>query len=179
MFAVAWALWPGVAVHAADAAESDAGPVCAELRADRAPLPPDGCWEEVSEQPACYIWNLYPKPVERVDWGGACSGGRAQGPGIAKWYIDGRYDHQTEGRYEGGKRQGQWLIRKSDGEAWSGAYVNGKRQGMWLERYPDGSVSKGAMLYGKRHGWWLRRDSSGKRLDKTLWRDGKKVELPE
>ncbi len=175
---VAWALWPGMAVHA-DAVESDAGLVCAELRAGRAPLPPGGCWEEVSKQPGCYIWNLYPKPVERVDWDGACHGGRAQGLGIARWYIDGRYDNETQGRYEDGKRQGQWLIRKHDGEVWSGTYVDGKRQGVWLERYPDGSVTKGAMLYGKRHGWWLRRDSSGKRLDKTLWRNGEQVEPPE
>ena len=154
----------------------NAGPTCAELRAAGAELPPAGCWEEASNQPGCFLWNRYPKPVETVQWGGGCRNGRAHGEGVAEWHISGKPDNVTRGNYENGKRHGQFLIRKHDGEAWNGAYVHGQRQGPWLERYPDGSVAKGAMLRGKRHGWWLRRDTAGNTVDKSLWQHGKQVQ---
>lgn len=150
--------------------------VCAELRAAGAELPPAGCWEEISNLPGCFLWNLYPKPVETVQWSGACSSARAQGEGRAEWEINGKPDNVTQGSYENGRRHGPFLIRKHDGETWSGAYVRGKRQGSWVERYPDGSVAKGPMLFGKRHGWWLRRDTAGNAMEKTLWQHGEQVQ---
>lgn len=159
--------------------DADTDLACAELRAAGAELPPAGCWEEISNLPGCFLWNLYPKPLEHVQWSGACRNARAHGEGVAEWQINDKPDNVVHGNYENGRRHGQFLIRKHNGETWNGAYVRGKRQGPWIERYPDGSVAKGSMLYGKRHGWWLRRDTAGNAIEKTLWLHGEQIQQPK
>ena len=56
-------------------------------------------------------------------------GGAAQGAGAeCVQEASGEYSKQRK-CWEGGKRQGRWVVRFADGEVREGAYVAGKKQG--------------------------------------------------
>ena len=44
-------------------------------------LAEEGRWQELENNPACFVWNPYPQEKETVTWSGACADRMAQGTG--------------------------------------------------------------------------------------------------
>ena len=63
--------------------------------------------------------------------------------------------------WDGGKRQGRWVVRLAGGEVREGAYVAGKKEGRWVVRLPDGGVQEGPYVAGEKQGWWVLRHADG------------------
>lgn len=131
-----------------------------ETRADKQFL--GSCWQEILEQPGCYIW----RPAHRTGegrglaetWSGDCSGGRASGKG-----EESRFNWVHEGSYRDGKRNGHWVERLTSGEGHDeGPYVDGVKHGHWVEAWRGGfpHVQEGPYVDGKRHGHWVIRQGS-------------------
>ena len=118
------------------------------------------CWLKLSNQPGCYVWNLY--PWSAVTWTGECAEGLAHGTGTLKFTWDGgKESTEDTGHLQEGQRHGQWVERSSIGHVAEGPYSEGKRAGQWVFRYPDGKVSEGPYVEGKSHGQWVVRSANG------------------
>ncbi len=149
------------------------------------------CWMELSNQPGCYVWNQgllagwhldYLRPVadprrETVTWTGGCSGGRASGTGERTWSYTGDDGNEfqgsaAEGSYSGGKENGHWTVRYTDGEVQEGPFVDGKAHGHWTERNSSGIVEEGSYVDGKRHGHWI--GGSSGTVEESSYVDGKR-----
>ena len=63
--------------------------------------------------------------------------------------------------WDGGKRQGRWMVRLPGGEVREGSYVAGKKQGRWVIRLPDGGVQEGPYVAGEKQGRWVLRHADG------------------
>ena len=118
------------------------------------------CWQEISLQPGCYVWNTGLALGSTVTWTGECAGGFAQGMGTLTWVWDG--NRQTgAGRVQDGKRNGHWVLRFASGTVEEGPFVNGQRNGHWVLRFADGTVEEGAFVNGEKNGRWVLRFASG------------------
>lgn len=116
------------------------------------------CWQELDNQPGCYLWNSSLGVNSTVTWSGECTGGLAEGTGeiIRNWESDGKQRMETEtGQLKDGKQQGHWVIRSTDGHVAEGPYADGKWHGQWVIRYANGDVDEGPYVDGKRHGQWI------------------------
>ncbi len=160
------------------------------------------CWQEIANQPGCYLWNPGLARDSMVTWTGGCSGGWASGSGEIAWEYtseDGEPGSETgtgelrsgkatghwtrrasdgsvvEGSYVDGKRDGRWTWRWANGTVEEGHYVNGERHGHWTLRFHGGSVDEGAYVNGKRHGRWTNRDAAGACRWITTYSDGNEV----
>ena len=118
------------------------------------------CWQEVSGQPGCYVWNQHRQPGETATWTGACAGGLAEGMGTLTWVWDDNRQTAT-GRLQDGKSTGHWTIRDADGLVGEGPYANGERNGHWGLHYPDGNVWEGPYVDGEMNGHWVIRTTEG------------------
>lgn len=120
------------------------------------------CWMEMTDHPACYVWNPNLQPDESVTWTGGCAGGQAQGEGTLTWVWDGgKKSEESTGRLNDGEMHGQWAIRFADGYVAEGPFVDGKRHGRWVERDADGHVLEGPFVDGRRQGQWVVRRADG------------------
>ena len=128
-------------------------PTCARQPAGAA------CWQEVSLQPGCYVWNPARQPGSTATWTGECTGGFTQGTGTLTWAWDGNWQ-TTTGRMVDGKANGHAVFRFADGGVQEGPVVDGEPNGRWLLRFPDGGVEEGPLVDGERHGHWVHRSSS-------------------
>ena len=72
------------------------------------------CWQEISQQPGCYVWNSNLQPDETVTWTGECIGGFAQGMGTLTWVSDDN-GATNSGRLQDGKHTGHWVLRLENG----------------------------------------------------------------
>ena len=126
---------------------------------------PEGsaCWQELDNQPGCYLWNGSLGLNSSATWSGECADGLAEGTGEIKWVwgSDREESATSTGQMQQGKRHGQWVLRFADGGVQEGPYVDGKEHGQWVIRYADGSVHEGPYVDGKRHGQWVLRDADG------------------
>ena len=121
------------------------------------------CWQELDNQPECYLWNANLQVNETVTWSGACAGGLAEGAGEMTWVSGSPPEHSSTdtGKLQQGRRHGQWVERGADGDVREGPYVDGKRHGQWVERNANGSVWEGPYVDGKLHGQWVFRYANG------------------
>ena len=126
------------------------------------------CWQELTDKPSCYVWNVNPKRNETVTWSGSCSGGLAEGKGTLTWNSG----QEDSGTLVSGKPHGRWVKRDSDGDVSEGHYVDGKRHGPWVLRF-GGDVEEGTYENGKKHGRWVTRDSKGG-MEEGTYENGKK-----
>ena len=74
--------------------------------------------------------------------------------------TDGEYSKHRQ-CWDGGKRQGRWVVRLPGGEVREGAYVAGKKQGRWVVRLPDGGVQEGPYVAGEKQGHWVLHHADG------------------
>ena len=142
---------------------------CAEQPAGAA------CWQEISRQPGCYVWNPYRQPGSTATWTGECTGGFAQGTGTLGWAWDGNRQTATGGMVDG-KLDGHAITREADGGVAEGPYVKGERNGHWVWRYPAGDIAEGEGPYvdGEMNGNWIIRRPNGD-VEEWLFRDGERV----
>ena len=133
------------------------------------------CWQEISRQPGCYVWNPYRQPGSTATWTGECTGGFAQGTGTLGWAWDGNRQTANGGMVDG-KLDGHAITREADGGVAEGPYVNGERNGHWVWRYPAGDIAEGEGPYvdGEMHGNWVIRRPNGD-VEEWLFRDGERV----
>ena len=130
------------------------GPTCAGQPAGAA------CWQEISLQPGCYVWNPARQPGSTATWTGECAGGFTQGTGTLTWAWDGNRQ-TTTGRMVDGKANGHAVFRFADGGVQEGPVVDGEPNGRWLLRFPDGGVEEGPLVDGERNGHWVLRSADG------------------
>ena len=134
------------------------------------------CWQEISHQPGCYVWNPYRQPDSTVTWTEECTGGLAQGTGTLSWAWNGNRESVT-GRMMDGQLDGHSIVRESDGAVAEGPYVNGGRNGHWVWRYPDGhdgEQAEGSFVDSEFVGTWVIRLRNGT-VEEWLFRDGERV----
>ena len=148
------------------------------------------CWMESAQQPGCYVWNPSLATGASVTWTGECVGGLAQGTGTLTWISDGNPQTGT-GRFQDGRRTGNWVLRFADGGVQEGPYVYGNwvlrfaatgpprrervrrgrplcrrlADGNWVLRFAFGGGSEGPYVDGARNGNWVFRLASGGVLD--------------
>ena len=154
------------------------------------------CWQEISRQPGCYVWNQNRQPGSIVTWAGECTGGLGQGMGTLTWVwednretLSGRLDDGqhtghwvlrhadggvSEGLYVDSERNGHWILRFADGAVSEGPFVEDERNGNWVQRFADGTVAEGRYLDGKENGTWVIRWADGT-VEEWLYRDGERV----
>ena len=118
------------------------------------------CWQEISRQPGCFVWNPNRRSGALVTWSGECGGGFAQGMGTLEWDWDGGSQTNT-GRMRDGRRVGTWILRSEDGSVQEGQVVDGVPNGHWVLRFADGGVEEGPLVDGERNGHWVIRDADG------------------
>ena len=89
--------------------ESEAGP--GEALEPKCPnLLPDGlCWEEIPDRPGCYMWGK-PSSGRTLSWSGRCSGGIAEGEGIAGVQLRDGTILQMRGSWSGGRPDGELTV---------------------------------------------------------------------
>lgn len=121
----------------------------------------DRCWIEVMNQPGCYVWLAWHRPLHEVLWFGECAEGLAEGTG--KW-LEGRRVRLLmaswlsrpsieEGLLVRGRKQGDWQARFRDGRVDTVSYLDGLPHGVWLTRYADGNTRETRYLLGKSYGY--------------------------
>ena len=131
------------------------------------------CWQELSRQPGCYVWNQNRQPGSIATWMGECAGGLAEGTGTLTWVWDDNRETMT-GRLQGGKHTGHWIIRHADGTVVEGRHVNGQMNGRWVWRYPNGEVWEGPYVDGQMNGNWVGRLASG-RVEERVYANGERI----
>lgn len=86
------------------------------LRAVRAGLNPEetcadkvggaACWQEITGQPGCYLWNPGLELGSSVSWSGECASGRAHGLGTYEWTWGAESSETGIGLIVGGQTEG-------------------------------------------------------------------------
>ena len=112
---------------------------------------------ETSNQPGCYLWNLFPQDDETASWSGDCSEGFAEGRGETTWYENDDVAGTDVGRLQAGRPEGFTVLSYAGGRS-EGRYVGGERHGTWTihdEGRADNLVREvGPYLDGDRRGTW-------------------------
>ena len=138
----------GMAEGAAGAAIAALSPKCADLPGS---YPAAGdehayaqCWQELGNQPGCYVYRDHYHTGDTLRGAGSCEGGV---------FREGRATIENdvgtaEGPYVDGKPNGRWVVRDGDGVA-EGPYVDGKPNGRWVVRLPDGSTFESCYRAGE------------------------------
>ena len=118
------------------------------------------CWQEISLQPGCHVWNPARRAGSTATWTGECTGGFAQGTGTLTWAWDGN-QQTTTGHMVDGKAKGHTVFRFADGGVQEGPIVDSESNGHWVLRFADGSVEEGPIVDGERNGHWIIRQADG------------------
>ena len=142
---------------------------------------PEGaaCWKPLSNHANCYVWNDHLYHLTGTwSWSGECKGRVADGAGVLTERLDDRLIATSEGRFQNGKRHGQWVVRwpvrpyvgmrhgqlvvrVGGGGVDEGPYVDGKPDGHWVYRSASGRVDEGPLVDGVKHGRWVERLANG------------------
>ena len=125
-------------------------PKCAELPGQYLGDSHAECWEEIENQPGCFLWRTHYHSDQTTKWTGQCRNGVAEGRGT--YSVSAGSEHSS---YEG-----------------AGMLVNGKANGSWVEKWADGGHYEGEYRDGKKHGYGTITWSNGDRYEGE-WRDGK------
>ena len=142
------------------------------------------CWEEVKNQPGCFLWRTHYHSDQTTRWTGPCQSGMVEGRGT--YSVSAGSEHSA---YEGvgmmvsGKANGHWVITRADGRRYEGEYRDGKRNGHWVITwlYPD--MPESGKTYFKRYEGELRDDGAQHGFGVVIafdgteydgrWRDGR------
>ena len=148
------------------AAVAALSPKCAELLSDYPEIPDDShaeaqCWQELDEQPGCYVYRDEYHTNDYIVGKAECSGGVVKRATLTIETIAGSV---SEGRFVDGKRNGLWVERRQSGYVYKGSYVDGRRAGEWSERIDASGVYRertGTYVNGERSGYWHEQASPG------------------
>lgn len=122
----------------------------------------------------CKIWKPNFLPNESVHWSGNCTGGYADGQGIAQWYSAGKEILRYEGTFVSGMLQGKGTMTAAGGDRYEGAYRNGKREGRGVYTTATGQRYDGEFKDNKKHGTGTFTDANGVR-QQVNFADGQQV----
>ena len=98
---------------------------------------PDG-WI-VDTVSGCATSNPQPTAGESIRWFGNCSDGKLNGHGTLIWYRDGHEVERNDGGFRGGELHGEVVTTFDDGTYIVGEYLDGQRNGNFMIRRSDGS----------------------------------------
>ncbi len=92
-----------------------------------------------------------------------------------RYYAEGDGTLQSEGDYENGNKNGQWISYFSSGRIASrGNYADGQPNGLWEYYFEDGSLSSaGAYLGGQKDGYWKSLTADGKTINEVTFEGGR------
>ena len=128
-------------------------PKCAELPGQDLGEKHAECWEEIENQPGCFLWDSHYHSDRTTKWNGQCRSGIAVGRGTHS--VSAGSEHSS---YEGtgmlvtGKADGRWVEKEADGRRYEGEYRDGKKHGQGTYTWADGRRYEGEYRDGKPHG---------------------------
>ena len=129
-------------------------PKCAELPGTYPDVSGDRhafaqCWQELDEQPGCYVYRDHYHTNDYIDGTAKCSDGLI--------------------------KRGTLTIESAAGDVFEGRFIDGKMNGLWVHRYSNGYIGQGSIVDGKREGLW-RYSPPDKKTRKTCWSANEIVE---
>jgi hypothetical protein len=116
------------------------------------PAAAEGGWFTDSES-KCSVWHADPLPGQKVRWNGKCVDGRAEGGGVAEWYVAQRPPDRCECTFVAGKAHGLGIYRWADGAIYAGEFKQGEMEGKGFLRYPDNETFEGQFKNGLPNGF--------------------------
>ena len=151
-------------------------PKCAELPGQYLGKNHAECWEEVENQPGCFLWNSHYHSDRTTKWNGQCRSGVAEGRGT--YSVSAGSEHSS---YEGtgmlvtGKADGRWVEKEADGTRtrYEGEYRDDKKHGQGTYTWADGTRYEGEYRDDKKHGQGTYTWADGTRYEGE-YRDDKK-----
>lgn len=127
--------------------------LCAIVICVASPVLADGGRWVVSWDTGCRLWQPSPREGEQVRWRGRCENGKAQGDGVAEWFVNPALPDRCECHFVNGRAEGLGNYRWADGVYYSGEFKAGSIEGTGLIRYPDGELYEGEFKNGLPNGW--------------------------
>ena len=100
----------------------------------------------------CRVWKPAIGPSETVSWSGDCVDSFAEGPGVARWAVDGLNTFTYEGTFRAGLLQGKGKMTAASGDRYEGNYQDGKRDGRGTYTAIAGERYEGEFKDNKRLG---------------------------
>ena len=85
-------------------------------------------------------------------WTGSSVGGKANGIGVAKKYVNGELESTYEGEYRKGVRAGKGKFTHKDGSVKTGTFIDGQLMGFGKMEAEDGSSYEGEFINYRMHG---------------------------
>ncbi len=119
-----------------DAEDASAAPAQAQ-RSAAAPAAPSGWIADAVSR--CATSNPLPTEGESIRWYGDCDNGKLTGHGTLIWYQGSREVERNEGGFRGGELHGEVVSTFDDGGYIVGEYIDGQRNGNFMIRRSDGS----------------------------------------
>jgi len=111
------------------------------------------CWEEVKNQPGCFLWRTHYHSDQTTRWTGSCRSGMAEGRGTYSVSPGSKHaSYEGVGMMVNGKANGHWVNTFSGGGRAEGEYRDGVMNGHWVELFSDGGRYEGEMRDGMRNG---------------------------
>jgi hypothetical protein len=105
----------------------------------------------------CRVVNANPRPNESIAWSGGCENGFAQGPGVLRWFENGRPGERYDGEMRDGQMDGHGVLNTGDGGRYEGEFRDGKAHGFGTWTTTNGSFSgtwtDGCFNDGNRRAW--------------------------
>ena len=126
------------------------------------------------QKTGCQIINPRPIPDESVSWEGACKDGKADGPGILRWYAKGKLFLTLKGVMEDGQCQRNCTVTTAAGYNYVGDLQDNRPNGSGAMHYPDGTRYSGGWANGKKHGKGILTAKDGSSHNEE-WEHGRKV----
>ena len=62
--------------------------------------------EWIADSNGCKVANPQPQPIESISWSGRCKFGYADGPGVVRWFSEGKSNGISSGTFKEGKLMG-------------------------------------------------------------------------
>ena len=147
----AYILWDGfyLVVYSASPEELDYA-LQESLAGEPVPCP-EPYWQKLENNPACVVWNRYPKDWT-VTWSGACVNGKAQGSGTQFVKDKEGKKSKYEGDYKGGKRHGRGVWVGANGNRYEGDFKDDKFHGSGVYVWANGNRYEGEVKDGQENG---------------------------
>lgn len=150
-------------------------PKCAELPGQYLGESHAECWEEVENQPGCFLWRSHYHSDQITKWTGQCRNGVAEGRGTYSVSAGSEHSsYEAAGMLLGGKANGYWTATYGNGDHYEGDYRDGKRHGRGKYTWASGSHYEGDFRDGKRTGRGKYTWANGNRYEGE-YRDGKRA----